>query len=165
MKKNDFVGFLVVLGIGATIGALAGLGLSFTALSPLIIGGIVGSIAPALFTALLAGNMLYQSCKGNYIEDKGLFVFCGVTTLASAAIRVGLAAAAMTIFPGVTLGMGSAALAGAIIVGIAPVAAICAIVATVFAAKKVNDYIISPIVEKVGKCFSSKEEENGLVTG
>ena len=30
-------------------------------------------------------------------------------------------------------------------------------------AEKVNDYIISPIVEKVEKCFSSKEEENGLV--
>lgn len=164
MKKNNVVGWLVVLGIGATIAALAGLGLSFTALSPLIIAGIVGSIAPALFTALLAGDMLYQSCKGNYIkdEDKGLFVSYGVITLASAAIGVGLAAAAMAIFPGVTLGMGSAALAGAIIGGIAPVAAICAIVATVFAAQKVNDYIISPVVEKVGKCFSSKGEEKAI---
>ncbi|AZU37346.1 hypothetical protein BBB02_01910 [Wolbachia endosymbiont of Bemisia tabaci] len=164
MKKNDVVEYLVVLSTGATIGAYAGLKLSFTALSPLIIGGIVGSIAPALFTVMLAENMLCQSCKIKD-EEKNLFFSCCVNTLASAAIGVGLAAAAMAIFPGVTLGMGSAALAGAIIGVIVPIAAAYAIVATVFAAQKVNDYIISPVVEKVGKCFSSKEEENGLVKG
>lgn len=50
------------------------------------------------------------------------------------------------------LGMGSAALAGATIGVIAPFAGIFAIRATSFAAEKVNEYIISPIVE----CFSSK---------
>ncbi|MDR0772885.1 MAG: hypothetical protein LBE46_00890 [Wolbachia pipientis] len=52
------------------------------------------------------------------------------------------------------LGLGSAALAGATIGVIAPIAGIFAIIATLLAAEKVNEYIISPIVE----CFSSKGE-------
>ncbi|WP_237398583.1 hypothetical protein [Wolbachia endosymbiont of Diaphorina citri] len=61
--KDDTKDMLISLGTVATIGALTGLGLSFTALSPLVMGGIVGSIAPALITALLAGHILYQFTK------------------------------------------------------------------------------------------------------
>ncbi|WP_264719858.1 hypothetical protein [Wolbachia endosymbiont (group B) of Eucosma cana] len=60
---------------------------------------------------------------------------------------------------GAMLGMGSAALAGAVI---APIAVIAGCLVTVCViepiAEKVNDYIISPIVER----FSSKEEERDL---
>ncbi|BET35209.1 MULTISPECIES: hypothetical protein [Wolbachia] len=126
---------------------------------------MVGSIAPALITALCAGELLYKFCKKDNIEknEKYAPIYFGISALASAAIGVGLAAAAMAIFPDVTLGMGSAALAGAVIEVIAPVAAIFAtkhIIQPI--AQKVNEYIISPIVEKVGKCFSSKEEEQAI---
>lgn len=150
MKKNDIVR---LLGIGATIGALTGLALSFTTLSPLVMGGIVASVLPALLTCMMIYN--------NNFSKKSFFTGACLCA-ASFATGVGLAAAAAAIFPGATLGMGSAALAGAAIGVISPIAALCAIIATVFAAQKVNEYIISPIV---GKCFSSKEEENGLVKG
>ncbi|WP_353283112.1 hypothetical protein [Wolbachia endosymbiont (group A) of Pogonocherus hispidulus] len=50
------------------------------------------------------------------------------------------------------LGLGSAALAGATIGVIAPIAGLFATIAISLAAEKVNEHIISPIVE----CFSSK---------
>ncbi|WP_265022234.1 hypothetical protein [Wolbachia endosymbiont (group B) of Ischnura elegans] len=153
--NDDTKKILLALGVATTIGALTGLALSFTALSPLVMGGIVASVLPALFTCIMIYNKNFSK--------KSFFIgacFCA----ASFAIGVGLAAATMAIFPGATLGMGSAALAGAVI---APIAVIAGLFVTVCViepiAEKVNDYIISPIVEKVGKCFSSKEEENGLV--
>lgn len=142
---------LLISGVASTIGALIGLGLSFTALSPLVIGGIVAAIPGALLACIILIDE--QFSKKNLFTGACLFV-------ASAAIGVGLAAATMAIFPGATLGMGSTALAGALI---APIAAIAGIIATTCIiqpiAEKVNEYIISPIV---GKCFSSKEEEFNL---
>ncbi|WP_341816240.1 hypothetical protein [Wolbachia endosymbiont (group B) of Elophila nymphaeata] len=155
---NDTKEMLFVLGIATSIGALTGLGLSFTALSPLVMGGIVGSIAPALFTALCVGILLYKFCKKDYIkkDEKYRLIHCGISALASAAIGVGLAAATMAIFPGATLGMGSAALAGAIIAVIAGFLVAFGIIEPI--AQKVNEYIISPIVER----FSSKGEEKAI---
>ncbi|WP_353273446.1 hypothetical protein [Wolbachia endosymbiont (group A) of Agelastica alni] len=146
----------MLCGAASVIGAFTGLGLSFTALSPLVIGGIVGSITPALIAAFCAVALLCKFCTKDPIEKDNkentlLFV---IGTLASAAIGVGLAAAATAIFPGAMLGMGSAALAGATIGVIAPIAGLFATMAIIFAAEKVNEYIISPIVE----CFSSKEK-------
>ncbi len=122
----------------------------------MVIGGIVGSITPALIAAFCAVALLCKFCTKDPIEKDNkentlLFV---IGTLASAAIGVGLAAAATAIFPGAMLGMGSAALAGATIGVIAPIAGLFATMAIIFAAEKVNEYIISPIVE----CFSSKEK-------
>ncbi len=116
-------------------GALTGLGLSFTALSPLVIGGIVAAVPVILLTAddICEG----RNSKGN-LFTMSIFV-------ASAAIGFGLAAAATTIFPGAMLGLGSAALVSATIGVIAPIAGF-------FVAETVDEYIISPIVE----CFSSK---------
>lgn len=154
MKKDDVIFRLTVLGVVASIGALTGLGLSFTALSPLVMGGIIAAVPALLDFAICTDDKLSQF-EFSYAHAC-LFV-------ASAAIGVGLAAATMAIFPGATLGMGSVALAGAVI---APIALQAAIFATNYIiqpiAEKVNEYIISPIV---GKCFSSKEEENGLVKG
>lgn len=158
---NDTKAMLFALGIATSIGALTGLGLSFTTLSPLVMGGIVGSIFPALITALFAGVLLYKFCKKDHIErdDKGFPIFFGIVTLASAATGVGLAAAATAISPSIMLGMGSAALAGAII---APIAVIAGFLITYDIiepiAQKVNEYIISPIVER----FSSKGEEKAI---
>ncbi|WP_264331317.1 hypothetical protein [Wolbachia endosymbiont (group B) of Erebia ligea] len=153
MEKDDVIFCLTVLGIVASIGALTGLGLSFTTLSPLVMGGIIAAIPALLHFAICTDDKLSQSefSYAHACTHACLFV-------ASAAIGVGLAAAAMAIFPGAILGMGSAALAGATIGVISPIAALCAMIATVFAAQKVNDYIISPIVER----FSSKEEECNL---
>ncbi|WP_265032752.1 hypothetical protein [Wolbachia endosymbiont (group A) of Sicus ferrugineus] len=111
----------------------------------MVIGGIVAAVPVILLAAC-------DICEGE-CSKKDLFDIA-VLYVASAAIGVGLAAAATAIFPGAMLGMGSAALVGATIGVIAPIAGIFAIIATSFAAKKVNEYIISPIVE----CFSSKGE-------
>ncbi|WP_353278614.1 hypothetical protein [Wolbachia endosymbiont (group B) of Longitarsus flavicornis] len=112
MKKDVVVASLIVLGIGAAIGALTGLALSFTALSPLVMGGIIAAV-PA---ALLACIMIY---KKNF--SKKSFFIGACLCAASFATGVGLAAAATAVFPGAMLGMGSAALAGAVIGVIAPV--------------------------------------------
>ncbi|WGJ62421.1 hypothetical protein [Wolbachia endosymbiont of Frankliniella intonsa] len=149
---------LFALGIATSIGALGaltGLALSFTALSPLVMGGIIAAVPVALLACRIISNRrLYKEV---FFRTA---CFCSVCT----AIGVGLAAAATAVFPGAMLGMVSAALAGAVI---APIAVMAGVFVTVCViepiAEKVNDYIISPIVEKVGKCFSSKEEENGLV--
>ncbi|QGT16301.1 hypothetical protein E0495_03430 [Wolbachia pipientis] len=138
---------LIFCGAASVIGAFTGLGLSFTALSPLVIGGA------AIPVILLTAYSICNSVKEGKFSKKGLFgVACFWVT--SAAIGVGLAAAATAIFPGAMLGMGSAALAGATIGVIAPIAGLFATKAIIFAAEKVNEYIISPIVE----CFSSKEK-------
>lgn len=147
---DDTKEMLFVLGIATSIGALTGLALSFTTLSPLVMGGIVASVLPALFTCM----MIYD----NNFSKKSFFTGACLCA-ASFATGVGLAAATMAIFPGATLGMGSAALAGAVIAPIA-VIAVCLVTVCVIEpiAEKVNDYIISPIVER----FSSKEEERDL---
>ncbi|WP_264730110.1 hypothetical protein [Wolbachia endosymbiont (group B) of Episyrphus balteatus] len=138
------------LGIATSIGALTGLGLSFTALSPLVMGGIIAAVSAALL-----------ACKFIYNEkfSKESFFIGACSCAASFATGVGLAAAATAVFPGAMLGMGSAALAGAVI---APIAVIAGVFVTFCViepiAEKVNDYIISPIVER----FSSKEEECNL---
>ncbi|WP_341811661.1 hypothetical protein [Wolbachia endosymbiont (group A) of Conops quadrifasciatus] len=134
MNKED----LIPLGVLSVIGALTGLGLSFTALSPLVIGGIIAAIPAILVSA-------YDICTGEY-SKKDLFAIA-VLCVASAAIGVGLAAAETAIFPGAMLGLGSAALAGATI-------GVIALIAGVFVTVKVSDYIISPIIEH----FSSKGE-------
>lgn len=69
-----------------------------------------------------------------------------VLCVAGAAIGVALAAAATAIFLGAMLRMGSAALVGPTIGVIEAIAGIFAVIPTSFAAEKVNEYIISPIV-------------------
>lgn len=145
--NDDTKVFLMFCGAASVIGALTGLGLSFTALSPLVIGGIVAAIPLILFVAWL----IYDDVKKGEFSKKDLFNMA-VLCVAGVAIGVGLAAAATAIFPGAMLGMGSAALAGATIGVIAPIAGMFATMAIIFAAEKVNEYIISPIIEH----FSSK---------
>ncbi|UPA55245.1 hypothetical protein MWH06_00835 [Wolbachia pipientis] len=122
MNEED----LELLGVSSVIGALTGLGLSFTALSPLVIGGIVAAVPAVLFAA----SMTYEFSK------QDLFMMA-VFAASAAAIGVGLAAAATAIFPGAMLGMGSAALTGAAIGAIAPIAGLSVAV-------EVGNYVISP---------------------
>ncbi|MEY2393627.1 hypothetical protein [Wolbachia endosymbiont of Tettigetta isshikii] len=141
------------------LGGLTGLGLSFTALSPLVIGGIVASVPAILFVA----SGLYCGVREGKLRKEDLaacICIAGVLTLTFAAIGVGLAAAATAIFPCAMLGAGSAALTGAVIGAIAPIGGFFAaayIIAPI--AEKVNEYILSPMMEKVKGCFSSKEKE------
>lgn len=140
---------------GAIIGALTGLGLSFTALSPLTIGGIVAVVPAVLFYAY----SIYNSTREGIFSKEDLFKYAWLCA-ASAAIGVGLAAATTAIFPGAMLGAGSAALTGAVIGAIAPIAGALATKCIIEPiAKKVNEYILSPMIEKVKGCFSSQEQK------
>lgn len=142
--------FLKCCGAASIIGALTGLGLSFTALSPLVIGGIVAAV-PVI---LVAAYCIYDDVKEEEFSKKDFFAIA-VLCVAGAATGVGLAAGVTAIFPGAMLGMGSAALAGAIIGVIAPTAGLFVVAAIMSAAEKVNECIISPIIEH----FSSKGKE------
>ncbi|BET30358.1 MULTISPECIES: hypothetical protein [Wolbachia] len=141
---------LFILGTDIPIGALTGLALSFTALSPLVMGGIIAAVPAALLACRIISN-------GRLSKEVFFRTACSCSV--GTAIGVGLAAAATAVFPGAMLGMGSAALAGAVI---APIAVIAGVFVTVCViepiAEKVNDYIISPIVER----FSSKGEEKAI---
>ncbi|MBA8757311.1 MULTISPECIES: hypothetical protein [Wolbachia] len=143
-------GLMVIAGVGAVLGGFAGLGLSFIALSPLVVGGVIGSILPGWCIAPYYIKNLSEALMAAYKRgvNDGFKIISAITlTAVSAAIGVGLAAAATAIFPGAMLGMQSLVLTGAVIGAIAPIAG-C------FVTDKVDNYIISPIIEH----FSSKEK-------
>ncbi|WP_353277525.1 hypothetical protein [Wolbachia endosymbiont (group A) of Agelastica alni] len=140
---DDTKDFLMFCGAASVIGALTGLGLSFTALSPLVVGGIIAAIPAILLIA-------YDRVIKEEFSKEDPFIpayLCLYVT--SVAIGVGLTATATAIFPGAMLG---AALAGATIGVIAPIAGLLATAAIISAPEKVNEHIISPIIEH----FSSK---------
>lgn len=150
--KGEAKEFSILSVAGAIIGALIGFGLSFTALSPLVIGGVVAVVPAISFYAY----SIYNSTREGTFSKEDLFTYAWLCA-ASAAIGVGLAAAA--IFPGAMLGMGPVALTGAVIGAIAPIAGFLAtehVIAPI--AGKVNEYILSPMIEKVKGCFSSQEQ-------
>ena len=155
--KGDLIFWGVVVGISAAIGAIAGLGLSVTALPLLIISGIVASI-PAVLLAAFSAYCIFQKGELDYKTILGSLCFCAI----SVATGVGLAAASSAIFPGAMVGMGAAALAGAVIGAIAPIASLFATDLIIMPiAAKVNEYIISPTIEKI-KAWSSKENQSAV---
>ncbi|MDR3131792.1 MAG: hypothetical protein LBU02_01695 [Rickettsiales bacterium] len=164
IKTDEYVKDLIfTAGLGAVLGGLIGLGLSFTALSPLVIGGIIGSILPifpTVFTALpTAGNIQFFFGSKNVAKEvsKTNIMYFGTLTAISIGIGVGLAAAIVSIFPGAMLGMQSVALIGAAIGAITPIVAIPAMNhAIVPIAEKVDEHITSPLIKKV---FSSEKEK------
>ncbi|WP_264376028.1 hypothetical protein [Wolbachia endosymbiont (group B) of Sphaerophoria taeniata] len=93
MNDNTKI-MLFILGTDIPIGALTGLGLSFTALSPLVMGGIIAAIPAALL-----------ACKSIYNKkfSKESFFIGACLCAASFATGVGLAAAATAVFPGAML--------------------------------------------------------------
>lgn len=118
---------------GAAIGAFIGLGLSFTALSPLVIGGIIG-FAP--ITAL---------CIRDFLNNKESLALVGASLTTVAVVGVALGAAANSLFPGVMLSLWTAALVGVVIGAIGTVSSLF-----------VGEYIIDPVITKVAECFSKE---------
>lgn len=100
-----------VVGVGAVIGALAGLGLSFTALSPLVIGGVVGAVFPALLTFVAIGARYCFRNEINKLKKEEGFVKKRVIaalmplfipmTVTNIATGVGLAVIANAVLPGI----------------------------------------------------------------
>lgn len=138
------------------IGALTSFGLSFTNLSPLVIGGIVGAASPALLMTLITVGAVYSLYKeGKFRCSRELF-FLGCAVAASAAVSVGLATAADAY--GITTGT---VLAGTAIGALSPVIGLFGILAVFIVADKINEHIISPTnthiiyptIEKVQEYF------------
>lgn len=136
---------------GALGGSVTGFYLSFTSLSPLVIGGIVSCALWAVFTAIAAGCLLYVFRRGNKEAQDGLksVVTCfSVITIAASAVGVGLGAVANSLFPGVMSGTWTAILAGAIIGAVGAVSAFL-----------VHEYLINPAIEKVAGYFSERSSD------
>ncbi|WP_333023600.1 hypothetical protein [Wolbachia endosymbiont of Pentidionis agamae] len=150
--KQETKETLLFLGIGATVGATVGvltaLGLSFTALPALAVGAIIGAIPIALFCAFI-----YNNCKCGESWTNHIY-YSTASLLASSAIGAGLALAATAVFPGVLLGTGSSLLAGAVIGAVAPILGAIAADLAIELAEGVNNHVKSPVVKK---CFSSNE--------
>ncbi|MDR2978014.1 MAG: hypothetical protein LBU56_00985 [Rickettsiales bacterium] len=127
-----------IIGVSAAVGALAGLGLSFTTLSPLVIGGVIGATFPALLALAAIGLRRYFHNEINEEkEKKGIVEKRVIATLtlpflsmaiASVAAGVSLAATANAILPGVFAtwwaiaagaGIGAIALPTGIVTGVA----------------------------------------------
>jgi len=164
IKTDEYVkDFIFTAGLGAVLGGLVGLGLSFTALSPLVIGGIIGSILPIFPTvfSILPAVSSIQCFFGseNVIKkmSKANIMYFGTLTAISVGVGVGLAAAIVSIFPGAMLGMQSVALIGAAIGAITPIVATPAMNHAIMPiAEEVDEHIVSPMIKKV---FSSEEDK------
>lgn len=138
--------------IGCLVGALAGLGLSFTALSPLVIGEVVGAVFPALLALLAIGARYYlRNSINEWKKEEGFMekriiaalmpLFIPMTVI-SIATGVGLAAAVNAVLPGIFATWWSVA-AGAGIGAIALLAEITtAVIVTEKFAGNLLEYII-----------------------
>lgn len=162
--KKKIVPPIITCGI-ILIGHIAGFVLNFISSSPLIMGGTIGFIYPALFTVLLSVLLLRNPDKENGVfgkihkDSKALFIKLGIVTVIGTAVGVGLGAAVSAIFPNVMLGMWSIALASTVIGAIVfPIEIFTAEFITLSAIKKLEVFIAF-VANKVTKCFSSKENE------
>lgn len=155
-KKKDF---LIYSGISASVGALTAFGLSFTNLSPLVVGGIIGTAFPALFMICYMGKLLYDICKEGEIEDdyKSELFFLGCVITVSAAVGAGIVAAASAY--GITTGT---VLAGAVIGMLSSIIGIFSALAIFTAVEEVSEDIESPVIEKVKERSSSQKLGEGL---
>ncbi|WP_265032772.1 MULTISPECIES: hypothetical protein [unclassified Wolbachia] len=138
---------------GGTIGYITGLigsALGFTAFLPIVLGSAI--IASAALSSTLIFWSLYTLYQAGHEE---LLELWNLSYISGIAIGVGLAASVNT----VSLG-GLSATGIGIIVGIStPLLAGIAGECIKFTAKKVNNYIIQPIVEKVRGCIHSETVE------
>ena len=151
LQQNTRIGIGVIVGLGAAVGTLAGLGLSFTALSPLVIGGVVGAISVASLALAAAGLRYCYRDKINEWKKKEGFVEKRIITavmpfflfgaIVSIATGVCLAAATNVVLPGVFTTWWAIA-AGA---GIGAIA----LSAGVFAGKTVGNMFAGSVVEDI----------------
>ncbi|APR98489.1 hypothetical protein [Wolbachia endosymbiont of Folsomia candida] len=171
MNKNVLMFFgIVTAGIGSVVGALVGLGLSFTALSPLIIGGIVASIFPAFIAALVIGarccfrdDINKVKKRDNFVEKRAILAampIIGIIVLTDIAIGASIAATANAIFPGVFAtwwALAAGAVIGAVVV---PVTIVAGLVASKMFGDKIYDYACNPKTS-LKDVYIGKEEERG----
>ncbi|WP_353273635.1 hypothetical protein [Wolbachia endosymbiont (group A) of Agelastica alni] len=117
--KKIIVPPIVICGI-ILIGYVAGFVLNFISSSPLIMGGVIGFIYPALFI-LLSVLLLRNPDKENGVfgeifkNSKAFFIKLGIVTVIGTAVGVGLGVAVSAVFPNVMLGVWSIALASTVI--------------------------------------------------
>lgn len=128
--------------VAAVIGALIGFSLSFTTLSPLVIGGIMGCALYAVITGVSCGSYPFTQDKKIQDNCKNSIFFFSKATIATAVAGVAFGAAADFLFPGVMSSAWSATLIGAAIGVLGTASALLAAV-----------YIIEPVVEKVADAF------------
>lgn len=130
---------------GAGIGAIVGLGLSFTTLSPLVIGGIVGAI-PAVLSFALGCYMLYhlQEKLGKKTIASGCACVIASTVIGVSCAAVFGSEMMLSTSPAILIGaaIGAISLAAAILVG---------------------TLVIDPIINKVIKCMSKSENPKSKV--
>ncbi|WP_250296924.1 hypothetical protein [Wolbachia endosymbiont of Oedothorax gibbosus] len=117
--KKIIVPPIIICGI-ILIGYVAGFVLNFISSSPLIMGGTIGFIYPALLillSVLLSRNPDKENgIFGEVLKDsKAFFIKLGIVTVIGTAVGVGLGVAVSAVFPNVMLGMWSIALASAVI--------------------------------------------------
>ncbi|MGL9757541.1 MAG: hypothetical protein ACR5LA_01485 [Wolbachia sp.] len=147
------------------IGHIASFVLNFISSSPLIMGGMIGFVYPALFillSVLLSRNPDKENgVLGKILKDsKAFFIKLGIVTVIGTAVGVGLGVAVSAVFPNVMLRMWSIALASAVIGAIVfPIEIFTAEFITMSAMKKLEVFTAF-VVNKVTKCFSSKENES-----
>ncbi|WP_423349137.1 hypothetical protein [Wolbachia sp. wLmal] len=145
---------------------IAGFVLSFISSSPLIMGGMIGFMYPALSTILFSSAVSsYNSNEKDEAFDrifqnsKTFFIKLGIMTVIGTAVGIGLGAAVSAIFPNVMLGKWSIALASTAIGAIVfPVEIFTAELITLSAIKKLETFTAF-VVNKVTERFSSKESE------
>ncbi|AAW71198.1 Predicted protein [Wolbachia endosymbiont strain TRS of Brugia malayi] len=143
---------LILLGIASVIGALTGLWLSFTALSHLIIGGVIAAI-PVM---LLSAYYICDSIRKGKFSKKDLFESY-LCMLHKCHDWSWSCCNRNCFFPGAMIGIGYATLAGGAIAPIIAIFPMYSIIVPI--AEKVNEYIIFPIIEY----FSLKGKEHEQV--
>lgn len=151
MNRDD----LELFGTGGTVlGAIVGLGLSFTSLSPLAIGGIVGCAFSMMLVVIFAGRLLcalYIGKESN--RDSHKTILYSAVTITAAAVGGAIGTVANLLFPGVmsktlfpdVMSICAVVLVGSVIGAIGTISALL-----------VGEYIINPTVEKVTQCFSKE---------
>lgn len=149
--KEELTSLGIAGGIGAIIGALVGLGLSyFPALPILAAGAIIAVIPMILFSAIV----VYNNCLNNEFSKKDI-IMSFILSFINAAVGVCLAAVADS---GVMLELCSAAGFGAAIGAIASIAGLLAISFIEPIADKVNEWVESPKVESATPSNEIKKE-------
>lgn len=123
--------------VGGIIVALTGWGLSFTTLPLLVIGGIICTVVTLSIIIALAVSEFLSKNKGE-LSKKDIICICAASSAVGAIIAVAISA-----IPAVAskASQVEGALIGAAVGIIAPIISL-------FLIDKVNEYVISPILER-----------------
>jgi hypothetical protein len=179
MKEKDMsiarvIGYIAAVGsiIVCLVGALAGLGLSFTVLSPLVIGGAVGAVFPALLAFVAIGARYCFRNEINELKKEEVFVEKRVIaalmplfipmTVISIATGVGLAAATNAVLPDIFATWWAIAVGA----GVGAIALLAGITTSVIVTEKFAGSLLEYIMPDkyvVGPSVTQTEQKNGSV--